>query len=43
MKKLTLLLTVLVMAFSAQANMLRLNADNYRQFRSHQVVNPAIS
>lgn len=43
MKKLTLLLTVLVMAFSAQASMLRLNADNYRQFRCHQVANPAIS
>ena len=43
MKKLLLLLTVLTLAFSAQADMMRLQNVNYRHVRSNQVVKPAIS
>ena len=43
MKKLSLLLTVLALAFSAQASMMRLHAGNKHQIRNHQVVNPAIT
>lgn len=43
MKKLSLLITVMVLAFSAQAGMLRLHDGNHHQVRKHQVVNPAIT
>ena len=43
MKRLLLLLTVLILAFSAQADMMRLQNANYRHVMSNQVVKPAIS
>lgn len=43
MKKLLLLLTVLTLAFSAQADMLRLQNANNRHVRNNQVVKPAIT
>ena len=43
MKKLLLLLTVLTLAFSAQADMMRLHNANNRHVKNHQVVKPAIS
>ena len=43
MKKLSLLLTVVVLAFSAQAGMLSLHAGNHHQIKKHQVANPVIT
>ncbi len=43
MKKLSLLLTVVALAFSAQAGVLRLHAGNHHQIKKHQVANPVIT
>ena len=43
MKKLLLLLTVLTLSLSAQADMISLRNANYRHARNTQVVNPAVS
>ena len=40
MKKLSLLLTVVALAFSAQAGVLRMHAGNHHQIKKHQVTNP---
>ena len=43
MIKLSILLTVVALAFSAQASMLSLHAGNRHQVRNHQVVKPMIT
>ena len=43
MKKLLLLLTVLTLAFSAQAGMMTLQNANYRHVRTNHVVKPAVT
>lgn len=43
MKKLLLLLSVLTLAFCAQAGVMSIQNANYRHVKNHQVVKPAIS
>lgn len=43
MKKISLLLTVVALAFSAQAGVLRMHAGNHHQIKKHQVANPVIT